>query len=73
MRSNILVRRGVLAAVFLAALFLIYMNLRGYVNTDGVYDLTAGNDELNGIYASVIENNSKRLESIAEYGDKFCS
>ncbi len=66
MRSNILVRRGVLAAVFLAALFLIYMNLRGYVNTDGVYDLTAGNDELNGIYASVIENNSKRLESIAE-------
>lgn len=73
MRSNILVRCGVLAAVLPAALFLIYISLRGRADTDGVYGLTVGNNELNGIYASVIENNAERLESIAEYGDKFCS
>lgn len=73
MRSNILVRRGVLLAVLLAVLFLIYMGLCGRADTDSGYELTEGKDELNGIYASVIENNAKRLESIAEYSDKFCS
>lgn len=73
MKSSILIRRGVLAAVLLAALFLIYMCLRGRVDTDGVYGLTEGSDELNAIYASVIKNNAEKMERIAEYGDKFCS
>lgn len=38
-----------------------------------VVDLTEDTDNLNKIFASVIEQNAQKLENIVEYGDKFCT
>lgn len=38
-----------------------------------VVDLTEDPEKMNGIFASVIEQNAEKLENIVEYGDKFCT
>lgn len=38
-----------------------------------VVDLTADTENMNKIFASVIEQNAQKLENITEYGDKFCT
>lgn len=37
------------------------------------YTVPEEDNALNEIYASVIESNSKKLENVVEYGDKFCT
>ena len=38
-----------------------------------VIDLTEDTENLNRIFASVIEQNAAKLENVVEYGDKFCT
>ena len=38
-----------------------------------VLDLTEDTENLNRIFASVIEQNAAKLENVIEYGDKFCT
>ena len=38
-----------------------------------VIDLTEDTENLNKIYASIIEQNFGKLENVVEYGDKFCT
>ena len=38
-----------------------------------VTDLTEDTENLNRIFASIIEQNAAKLENIVEYGDKFCT
>ena len=75
MKSNTLnLRRIIFAAAILMVIALVmYVGLNSTPAGVSGYASIAESDELNEIYASVIENNSKMLENIAEYGDKYCS
>lgn len=60
------------AAVLLSVSANIYWN-NNYNSGNAEYTVPAEDDVLNEIYAYVIESNAKKLENIAEYGDKFCT